>query len=190
MVTTAIFAEILIIGLQAGVWLAFLAASIFGTEIVSIQVLKEWQNFLILPVIAIVYVLGILIDRIADTTFLKILKVVNRGKEEKHPAKFSKMRLRILMQNDAVAKFIDYERSRLRIARATVFNLFFIIITGIVFLFIRTDFYTSTIAWIAFVGLVLLAFSLYISLRIEKAQTKNLVEAYHMVISRKRKGKT
>ena len=226
MATTAIFAEILIIGLEAVVWLALLVASIFGTDIVPIQGLKDWQYLIILFVVAIAYVLGILVDRVADTAFLGVLRVRKeftkirkeltkrckskevaervklntlekvaeifrsikaaircKSKEEKRPT-FSTMRLQILMQNDAVAKFLDYQRSRLRIARATAFNLLFIIMTGIVFLFTRTDFSTSTIAWSAFVGIVLLALSLYAPLRIEKAQTKNLEEAYNMIIGR------
>ena len=228
MATTAIFAEILIIGLQAGVWLALLVASIFGTEFVPIQGLGDWQYLIILFVVAIAYVLGILIDRAADTVFLVVLKVRDefakgckkkkavkrrklneaakrvklnvlekfaeifraiktairgKSKKEERPT-FGEMRLQILMQNDAVAKFLDYQRSRLRVARATAFNLFLIIVTGIVFLFTRTDFSTSTIAWSAFVGIVLLALSLYAALRIEKAQTKNLKKAYDMIADR------
>ena len=208
MATTAIFAEILIIGLQAGAWLALLAASILGTESVSIQNLKEWQTFLILPGVAIAYVLGILVDRVADTIFVTTMKLKRNAnnfmakrkwgfvkwklnikfiKKGKDKTPFRKMRLKILMQNDGVAKFIDYQRSRLRIARATAFNLPFIIITGIVFLFTRTDFSNDQIAMFSIVGVILIILSWYVALRIESALTKTLKEAYKMINSNQRR---
>jgi hypothetical protein len=216
MATTAMFIEILIIGLQAVVWLALLAASIFGTKSVQLQNLSDWETLIVVLVFAIAYVLGILVDRLADTVFLRVLKVhdefvkrckskeavkkaklnalemaaeifrsikaVTRPKSKKEKrTTFSTMRLKILMQNDAVAKFFDYQRSRLRIARATVLNLLLIIISGIIFLTARTNFSALQITMFALVGVVLIALSLYAALRIEEAQTKNLEEAYDMI---------
>ena len=216
MTTTAMFIEILIIGLQAVVWIALLAASIFGTKSVQLQNLSDWETLIIVLVFAIAYVLGTLVDRVTDTAFLRVLKVRDefvkrckskeavkkaklntlemaaeifrsiravtrpKSKEEKRTT-FSTMRLKILMQNDAVAKFFDYQRSRLRIARATVLNLLLIIISGIIFLITRTNFSALQITMFALVGIVLIALSLYAALRIEEAQTKNLEEAYDMI---------
>jgi hypothetical protein len=216
MATTAMFIEILIIGLQAVVWVALLAASIFGIKSVQLQNLSDWETLIIVLVFAIAYVLGILMDRLADTAFLRVLKVRDefvkrckskeavkkaklntlemaaeifrsiravtrpKSKEEKRTT-FSTMRLKILIQNDAVAKFFDYQRSRLRIARATVLNLLLIIISGIIFLITRTNFSALQITMFALVGIVLIALSLYAALRIEEAQAKNLEEAYDMI---------
>ena len=87
------------------------------------------------------------------------------------------------MKSDGVAKFMDYQRSRLRIARATAFNLPLVIITGTVFLFTRTDFSNAQIAMFVSVGVIVSALIWYIALRIETALTKNLEKAYNMIIS-------
>jgi 8-oxo-dGTP pyrophosphatase MutT (NUDIX family) len=196
MATTAMFIEILIIGLQAVVWVALLAASIFGIKSVQLQNLSDWETLIIVLVFAIAYVLGILMDRLADTAFNKIYKIrklikplirksTKGDKDETLPAPFGEMRLQIMMQNDTVGKFMDYQRSRLRIARATVLNLPLIIISGIIFLITRTNFSSLQIAMFALVGVVLIALSLYVAFRIDTAQTRTIVDAYRIITNKR-----
>ena len=110
MATTAMFVEILIIGLQSLTWIVLLVASIFEIDNISIQDVAGWQNLII------VFVLVNFKEFISRKSIKEAIKY-------KSLPSFAEMRLRILMQNDALGKFMDYQRSRLRIARATVFNL-------------------------------------------------------------------
>ena len=178
MATTALFVEILIIGFQSLTWMALLAASIFGIDTISIYNFTGWQTLLIMFALVVAYVLGIVVDRLADTAFSELRKflqfiapkLLKEDGEDKSLPSFAEMRLQILMQSDAVSKFMDYQRSRLRIARATVFNLLLITICGVIFLSTRTSFSIHEIVMSAFIGLVLVAISLYVAFRIDAAQ--------------------
>ena len=79
-------------------------------------------------------------DRIADTTLRPVGKVIDKlfiidrenGKEIKklEPMEFSIARLKIRHEGGELAKFFDYLRSRMRIARSTVLNTILITIIG------------------------------------------------------------
>lgn len=52
MTTTAVFAEIIVVGLQAEIWLAILVLAIFGADWVDIGAVDEWATLLTLLVLA------------------------------------------------------------------------------------------------------------------------------------------
>ena len=85
------------------------------------------------------------------------------------------------MEHETVARFMDYQRTRLRIARATVFNLPLITITGVIFLFTRTDFSALQIALFAIVCVALSALSFKLAFLIDIAQTRTIVNAYCII---------
>ena len=68
MTTTAIFAEILIIGLQASVWLALFVIWSFRVEVgrIDLSPLKDWSALITVFVVASAYTLGVAIDRLSD----------------------------------------------------------------------------------------------------------------------------
>jgi hypothetical protein len=93
--------------------------------------------------LALVYTLGITVDRLADGLCLlvnpkKILlksKWVERKAEQAH----SDVRIMVLSKEGNASAFLEYTRSRLRIMRATVFNIILIIVSALVFTFARCD---------------------------------------------------
>ena len=183
MATTALFAEILVIGFQAAVWVALLTLSVFGADRVPLDSLREWQAILIIPLLSAVYAIGVLVDRVADTLFDTF-----RGREKK-PRKedttgFRSKRLRVLMEENGAAKFVEYQRSRLRIARGTVFNTALILITIVVFLSTRTESSGRDIAAAAGLVAALLAVSVLAARRIDKSQAQNVEEAYELISDR------
>ena len=72
---TSIFVEILIIGLQAGIWLIALGVCLGGADC-SIHIHTKYSSLLpliTLPAFATTYTLGIVPDRISDILFLFFL---------------------------------------------------------------------------------------------------------------------
>ena len=142
MSVTAIFAEILIIGIQVCLWIYLLLASLGVT--IKVLELKE-QPALLVAALAVAYALGIVGDRVSDSFFSWLDKWFRRRKWHHGGARGSYqerrfaicgdksegvMRLRVLASGDGKAKFLEYQRSRLRIARATAFNLLLILVFG------------------------------------------------------------
>ena len=147
MTTTAIFAELLIIGIQASVWVLLPIAAQTEFHFHDLNAVKDWANTLLVLGLAMAYTLGILVDRIAD--FLvgffdkkyrrqiigRILGNQDRQRwESMNPTQqwkeiqehFYKIRFGVQGLDNGISAFIEYLRSRIRIARASAFNFFFI----------------------------------------------------------------
>ena len=132
MVTTAIVAEILVTGLLALVWLVLAFLSITGLiriDATMITHLKDWTSLILVLVLGLAYPLGIIVDRAADW----LVGPIDRRLRNNHfkyddanlpKAKVSEARLRMLLdaKNEGLASFLNYVRSRLRLARSTCLN--------------------------------------------------------------------
>lgn len=184
MSTTAIFAEILIIGLQATVWIALLVLSFLPKGSINPGALDGWEALTTVFVLAAAYTLGIVVDRIADSAYGRLRKIWDKeekgkGKRKKNLPDVSIMRLRVMEKEDGKARFIDYQRSRLRVARATVLNVALVFLTGVYYLG-RADMSKPAIATFSVALLIVLAGSLFAAERIHRAYMNRLVEAYEM----------
>ena len=67
MSTTDLFVELIVIGIGAALWLSLLVFTVFGTNWVSAEAMSSLLA--LIPLAATVYVLGIVVDRIADIVF-------------------------------------------------------------------------------------------------------------------------
>src|SRR6266849_5099321 len=115
MKTTAIFVEILIIGIGACVWLTLLVAFLFGATVFDLDKLKGWEGAATAFATAVAYTLGILLDRASDSLGRLLRKLTKRAKTPRRD--FGMMRMRVMLEGGAVGEFLEYQRSRLRIAR-------------------------------------------------------------------------
>lgn len=187
MATTAIFAELLIIGLEACVWLVLFSRIILGTSEVDISVLKGWEALATIFVLGVAYTLGIVVDRLTDSLLHSIdVKLRNRWipRREGDPS-VSERRLRIMAENERMAEFLDYLRSRVRIARSTVFNLALILVALIVLGIQKATTFADPGAGrvLVMAGTVvplLLAFALFSWVRISKTYYHRLDQAYRI----------
>jgi hypothetical protein len=151
--TTTVFAEILIIGIQGGIWLALLLLTIFGTHhVAAVGVgLREWTTLATILLIALLYSLGIILDR-----------VYNVIEHAVHPTKplFSiswvDRKARAILSDDAVrvhaldgtlSNYQQYVLSRFRVARATFFNLILVTAGALLFILVRFDWLESSLKW-------------------------------------------
>src|ERR1051325_4746801 len=171
MTTTAVLAEMRVGGIQALIWVVLIALSIAQPSqkhAYAILALKDWAVPATPVLVAIAYALGIVVDRIADSTFKHIF-----GKSS-DPAD---LRLQVLARGDKVTDFLEYIRSRIRVSRVATLNLFVITIAAgfALRLCTRASWYQTIAALIMLT--VLTVCSLYTTLRIGETYEARLRQA-------------
>jgi hypothetical protein len=188
--TTAVFAEILIIGLEVEAWLGLVLLSVFGTEWIKLDEVKDFATLLTLVVLALAYVLGIIVDRLSDTLADRfehtevgewVKSKMTKNGELELPEGVATMRMTVMQKSDGMTRFLDYQRSRWRIARATVLNL--AIAGPVAALYLA--FGTKVESWWAHVplacALVLIPVTYFAAVRIQDAWVARLTDAYMLV---------
>ena len=152
--TTLLFAELLITGLQVGFWFLFLILSIFGygwlQGPLSIS-LVDWQAVIIATLFSLFYAMGIIVDRLADRLFGDWeWRITKRAIPQ--PAKpIAVMRFELGKDNEALNQQFNYNRSRMRIARASALNFGLTTIFASIFILTRLSTLAATDRWIYFV---------------------------------------
>ena len=126
--TTQLFVELLIIGFGVFIWLVLLIAAVMRYSFYNAGI--NTNAFTLAPILAISYILGIVVDRIAYSVFLK---GANRIRDEIIPSQNSKsadyMECFILNHSKILGEKIEYNRSRRRVARSWAINFFLIAFT-------------------------------------------------------------
>lgn len=151
--------------------------------------MKDFAALLTIAVLALAYVLGIIVDRLADTLLdrfektkrgksIKARMSKNRGHERE---KVATMRMAVMYASDGMTRFLDYQRSRWRIARATVFNLAVAGPAAALYLAVGTD---VALVWVLVplvCALVLIPTTYLAGVLIQDAWVKRLADAYEIV---------
>jgi hypothetical protein len=191
--TTAIVTEILIVGFQTAAWLGLLLATVFGTTWAR-WVAAAPEFLLALVGIAAVYVVGIVVDRIADSAFASLHESkawcwIDRlmGKERPRAGNVGKQRLEVMAASPEMSRFLEYQRSQLRIARATVLNLAVAIPVAAAFAIVRGDTpedggSVMVLAIAAVLALGAVYASLFAAVRIDEAYIGRLNDAYEVAL--------
>jgi 8-oxo-dGTP pyrophosphatase MutT (NUDIX family) len=178
--TTAIVTEILVGGLEAEAWLSLLVLAVFGSSWIDLGAVDQWAALVTLLVIAGAYVLGVLVDRIADYLVVSPLDRLMPSKPVDKPASIERMRLTLLAKDDGVAKFLDYQRSRMRVARVTILNLALLLPVMVVFLIRQTDSSALVVVAAALVTCLALAVAVGVYRDIEFAYLCRLSDAFRI----------
>lgn len=191
MVTTAIVAEILVTGLLALVWLVLAFLSITGLiriDATMITHLKDWTSLILVLVLGLAYPLGIIVDRAADW----LVGPIDRRLRNNHfkyddanlpKAKVSEARLRMLLdaKNERLASFLNYVRSRLRLARSTCLNLILITLAATILLGTQNSIGSIELIAVTAGGLLLFLLSLFAWVRLSRTYYKRLAQGYKLV---------
>jgi hypothetical protein len=208
--TIAVFAEILIIGLEAAAWVILMVLAIFGKDLVHTAELRGWETLVTLLILASAYVLGVLVDRAANSILNGLLKQAwfrkwlsvawlksvlgmkpnQPGKEqpdqpsrEKPEQGWPDMRLTVMAQTGGVGliQFLEYLRSRVRIARGTTINFFLIALSTLVFGFTKTSASkTPQGIGLLLAGVVMLLGVSYVSLLVWSALDKSYIRDLYL----------
>ena len=180
MVTTAVFAEIVVGGLEAEAWMSLFVLAIFGSSWIHLGAVHDWVALITLLVLAAAYVLGVMIDRVADTFLVRLLGRLLPPRPVDRPAPIEVMRMTLLTKDDAAARFLDYQRSRMRVARATVFNLVALLPALVLFLSVQTDASALDVVTVAFVNCAIALIAIFVYRGIEFAYLCRMSEAYRL----------
>ena len=134
MPTTHLFVELLVIGFGALLWVVMFVAALFGFDDLAVA---QWSRsvLFLLPMTMLAYVLGIVIDRLADRVF--------EGWDKRHLRRhfgsniadyYTKRRILVIHGHD-LWSHLEYGRSRLRICRGWAVNalLLFVAMTSFFF---------------------------------------------------------
>ncbi len=153
MSTTTLFIELLIIGLGVCVWLVLLVSSLIGVNWLDRLInsgIKEYAGLVTAFVFAIAYMMGIVVDKFAkwiieESGLCKWLRnwedQLNRIWQKKNATngnKFLKKYADIIVDKGDPMSDLLYGRSKVRILRASIINMPFITISGIIFLFVNS----------------------------------------------------
>lgn len=137
MTTTHLFVELLVIGFGALVWIALLAAALFGWDLSSLQN-KTFSVEALFPMLSLAYVFGILTDRVADWIFEFFWDKGHLhevyGSSETDKKQYFEDRRTLIVDGPELWQFVEYGRSRLRICRGWVINAIGLFVGVIVFL--------------------------------------------------------
>lgn len=157
--TTAIFVEILFAGVQSMVWIALLLLAFFGIAWpAALAGAHTWSALLAVVAFAAAYTLGIINDRCARWFFHlflkdrtiercyealdKVVRILRRSRTEpgyEVDAEADGGRLAVAAKEGQLSDFLNFIRSRLRIARVTIFNTLLTMLASVLLIFLRGD---------------------------------------------------
>jgi len=157
--TTLLFAELLIIGAEVGLWFFILIYAILGEHLLGfLQTAHdfEWQTLITVILLGIFYVLGIMFDRLADNLFHGWSRILRNKIIPNAKLPLGVMRFELGRDNTSLDRQLEYTRSRIRITRASSLNF---VITTILFetlLLTRIQDINTGEVWIYSISILLL----------------------------------
>lgn len=129
MSTTDLYAELLITGTGAVIWLGFLVAAIVRPSLQDI--VSNTSLLTLAPIIGIAYVLGIIVDRLGYSIFAGPEKRLLHRTFGKEPSSLFGDKTRfILAQSEELSRQMAYNRSRLRVCRSWSINFLLMAVTA------------------------------------------------------------
>lgn len=150
--TTSLFVEILVVGFGASVWVSLFLLAAIDVQLNTVDLPAAAA----LPIIALVYVLGIVTDRAADALFQPIANRMMRvwfGSRDAYERAFV-----AVYREDGLRSQVEYSSHRLRIVRGYVLNAL-LTLPGIP-LFLATNTFEgvdeTTVGWASAIGVVVL----------------------------------
>lgn len=153
MATTSLYVELIIIGLETMIWIA--SFSIWITDIKYISVIKEVIEKLPASIfmLGILYILGLVFDRVADIVFSKVEKQMRTSSGLKARSSI------LIWKKSEQEEYFSFTRSKIRILRASSINIPLFTVSMV---FNISKYYDGNVFFILFVvtiGMMLSCFS-------------------------------
>ena len=181
MATTQLFIELLIIGIGAAVWLAFLLAVILSFPWGS--PLPDLNAVYLAALSGVAYVVGIVVDRLARSAF-RFAENHHRNQvfgKNQDPSVEDREKY-VLVNSSSLREQIVYNRSRLRICRAWILNF---TLTGGCAGAWAIQQRVWTIAAIALIGLALSGLTAYTANLLARDHYENIQHSYNFLTKNK-----
>jgi hypothetical protein len=173
--TTELFVELIVIGIGAVIWIVLGTFSIFGYTWIPNDELFSVST--LIPFLSLVYIVGIVTDRIADVLFEAIWVPKLQKKYYSSSALARDDRRLIYSSNEFLANLIEYGRSRLRICRGWAFNGVLIMIAANFFIATQVsgrDLQNKLFIWVNLLVGFVAYFSWYSWYRLQDTQYRRL----------------
>jgi hypothetical protein len=166
MATTNLFVELLVIGVGAACWVGLLILAAFGLEFTQSELFSAYPA--LVSLLAVVYLLGIISDRVADFVFDKCFSSPLRVRFFECKRDYQDARRLVFDSSDRLADMHEYGRTRIRICRGWSLNAVLIAVCLNVFLQTRcaeTQWFLDATRW-GTAGCLLLAIAAWWSWRL------------------------
>ena len=144
--TTNLFVELLVVGVGAFAWTLLLLLGFVGKDINTVMAYANvaWT----IPLLSISYVLGIVIDRIADGIFSKFWGKNIRSKFFSSKNHYYKSRSIIFTYSQSISELLEYNRSRLRICRGWALNSIMLVFALNLYALLRPTLYIEQVIFV------------------------------------------
>lgn len=188
MSTTNLFVELVVIGTGAAVWVTLAVFAVFDYTWVSYDKAKDLPA--LIPGLCAIYVLGVVMDRLADWLFGFRAEQLRR-EFFKNPEDYHKARIFIYTRAEGLRDLFEYGRSRLRICRGWALNSVLIVVTLNLFAWTRLP--ADELRWkISLFGTLafgLLAYGAWLAgQRLARAELVKLRDQYAFLLAEEAKG--
>ena len=129
--------------------------------------------------LAMAYSLGLLADRLADALFSPLDHRMRPSIIPDKEAPVWRMRLYLISKEDGLTKFVEYSRTRIRIVRATAFNLLMLMVsTAVLWIAGGTSLSVASLIVVLVVCAGGIGISFYAWRRMTKAYYKRMHQAF------------
>ena len=158
--TTNLFVELIVIGVGAFAWLLMLALTLSGVDLPLLQTLVS-SPVAAIPALAVIYLLGIITDRLADGLFHAIR--MDSKHQRQYPGgrdQYFRDRAFVLAHSDQFAQHYEYSRSRQRICRGWTLNSLALLISALALVTVRLSGLVDVSLVITLCGVVLVPLAL------------------------------
>lgn len=148
METTQLYIELIIIGLEASIWMCIFYINIVGNKIMNIitNIVNNLGSSLLL--IGILYIIGVLVDRLADVIFQKTENNIRSKSGMKAKSSI------IIWGKNNQSDFANYARTRIRILRASIINIPLIMISVVWYTLEYYEWQTILVIYILSLGIL------------------------------------
>jgi len=120
---TNVFVELVIIGIGASIWIIEAFLVFFGSVLSIPNVNEEIIIIFSFPTIAIVYVIGIVLDRISDNLATRLWGNKCRNEVFGDEQNYYKAITFLEMKSERITIKLEYAKSRIRILRGWLFQI-------------------------------------------------------------------
>ena len=189
MSTTALFVELLIVGLESLVWIFLFISGFFGIDwlLGLINIFEKAGLFLTVVLIGFAYLIGILLDELFDSLTGWWSNRIKSSIHDKDLPQMWDMQAYIFGHSKEATEQLGYIRTRVRIMRSSIFNFGLIGIGAILFVsnqISSTNYPVGRINWVnGIICLLLVSITSFIYWRLENAYWFRVMGIYKSLMS-------
>jgi hypothetical protein len=184
MSTTALFVDLLIIGIQVATWLILLIFTLFDYRWARLEYIKDSETAIAIMLLPMFYPIGIFIDNLADYVLHSWRDNIRKKYDLVENQTITK--LLTTLKDERLSDYFDYVRIRIRISRSSALNFTLITILSIVFTLSRLGFVLGESKWTVaafelIVGVCFIALAVYSWFSITDTFYKKLKQSWEMM---------